>query len=101
MKTKPAVIIIAILLVAYFVFNTAAAYNWLKSKTKSKTTEQTIKTPINRISLSVNPILGYGAGSYMTTETHPIYAIEEREDTLLVLKEGWYEIKKYVEVKDK
>jgi len=86
MKSKVAIILIGIILIAYFIFNTILAFNWVKSKVKpGNDTEKVGEVPVKRIPLSVDPI----------------YEIEERGDTLLVLKEGCYEIKEYIELKNK
>lgn len=88
MKTKLGIILIAIILFAYFIFNTWLAVNWISSKIESKTTKQPMAKCIKH------------SRYYSERNNNTIYEVEEKGDTLKVLKEGEYVIKMYVGVKE-
>jgi hypothetical protein len=85
MKTKIAIILVAIILFAYFIFNTWLVVNWFISKREAKTTKQVMAK-------------GIGSFSYHS-EKGPYWVMEEKGDTLKILKENEFEIKYYIRLK--
>jgi hypothetical protein len=87
MKTKIGIISIAIVLFAYFIFNTWVTIRWYQLKQASKKT--------NNVTAN-----GMESLSYLS-KRDPYWVMEEKGDTLKVLKENDFQIKTYVEVKEK
>jgi len=85
MKTKIGISIIAIILFAYFIFNTWLAVNWILSKREAKTTKEVMAKHIESFS--------YHSKKYI------YFVMEEKGDTLKLLKENEYEMKYYIRLK--